>query len=72
MVNRGRISRGKIDASNSATLSQRKVTVLPCDGKVREKMTQMHTSLEEEQGAVPRGSLKEELTLMLSVNKHRN
>lgn len=49
IVNGGRISRGKIDASNSATLSQRKVTVLPCDGKVREKTTQMHTSLEEEQ-----------------------
>lgn len=49
IVNGGRISRGKIDASNSATLSQRKVIVLPCDGKVREKMPQTHTSLEEEQ-----------------------
>lgn len=39
----------RLDASNSATLSQRKVIVLPCDGKVREKMTQTHTSLEEEQ-----------------------
>lgn len=48
IVNGGRISRGKTDASNSATLSQRKVTVLPCDGKVREKMAQMHTSEEEE------------------------
>lgn len=48
IVNGGRISRAKTDASNSATLSQRKVIVLPCDGKVREKMTQTHTSKEED------------------------